>query len=296
MWKILFIAISLLGSIFNASAQEARYYRVVENNYVEAVDFTLTATLGSCTIKPIKSKHPINIFGRPENEHVIPSFDTWMSNGVQQVSFNLRQSQPLGVRKKFAYSVFNDDEAVEENKWHIYLAESIPMSLNLNYGIGKAEVDLSDMTIRQLKVNTGSADVKVSYTPGKMNRIEMDTFLVTVDMGSLKIEEVNLSRAKVIIAEVGFGTLSLDLGEENMLSNRIAASVGAGNLLVSLPKKEIPIIVYINNSPLCRILLGEGFQQIKPNIYANESYREDAKNLLTFDLDVALGKISFVKE
>lgn len=296
MWRILFITTSLLGAAFNVLAQEARYYRVVENNNVEAVNFTLTATLGSCTIKPTKSRHPINIFGNPENEHVIPTFDTWMSNGIQQVSFNLEHNQPLGIRRKFAYSVFNNETTVEENKWHIYLSEDTPMFLNLNYGIGKAEVDLSDMTIKQLKMNTGNADVTVSYAPGKMNRVEMDTFMVTVDMGSLKIEEVNLSRAKVVIAEVGFGSLNLDLGEKNIMSNRITASVGAGSLFVSLPQNEIPIIVYINNSPLCRILLGKDFQQIKPNVYANQSYKEDAQNLLTFDLDVAMGKISFVKK
>lgn len=294
MGRILFVSIALWGSISNVLGQEARHYRVVENEFAQAVDFTLRAASGACIIKPTKSRHPINIFGNPEHEKVKPVFDTWMLGQTQKVNFFLEQEQPVGLGKKLSYSVFNEEPLAEDKKWHIYLTDAVPFSLNLNYGIGKADVDLSEMSVRQLKVNTGSADVRIGYAPGKMNKIEMDTFMVKVDMGSLNIEQVNLSRARIVIAEVGFGTLNLDLSDKNLTNNRISASVGAGNLNISLPPNNIPVIVYINNSPLCRILLGEEFQQIKPNVYANSSYRENAQNLLTFDLDVALGKISFV--
>lgn len=294
MGRILFVSIALWGSISNVWGQEARHYRVVETEYVQAVDFTLKAAAGACIIKPTKSRHPINIFGHPEYEKVKPVFDTWMHGETQMVNFFLEQEQPLGLGKKLSYSVFNEEPLPENKKWHIYLTDALPLSLNLNYGIGKADVDLSEMSVRQLKVNTGSADVRIGYAPGKMNKVEMDTFMVKVSMGSLNIEQVNLSRARVVIAEVGFGTLNLGLDDRINESNRISASVGAGNLNVSLPPSNIPVIVYINNSPLCRISLGDGFHQVKPNVYANSSYRENAKNLLTFDLDVGLGKISFL--
>ena len=294
MGRILFVSIALWGSIYDVWGQEARHYRVVENEVVQAVDFTLRAAAGACIIKPTQSRHPINIFGHPEHEKVKPVFDTWMHGQTQKVNFFLEQEHPVGLGKKLSYSVFNETSTEEDKKWHIYLTDAVPLSLNLNYGIGKADVDLSEMSVRQLKVYTGSANVRIGYAPGKMNKIEMDTFMVKVSMGSLNIEQVNLSRAKIVIAEVGFGTLNLGLGDKSLEGNRISASVGAGNLNISLPPSNIPVIVYINNSPLCRISLGDGFHQIKPNVYANSSYKENAKNLLTFDLDVGLGKISFV--
>lgn len=294
MGRILFVSIALWGGIYNVWGQETRHYRVVETEYVQAIDFTLKAASGACIIKPTKSRHPINIFGNPEHEKVKPVFDTWMHGETQMVNFLLEQEQPVGLGKKLSYSVFKEEPLPENKQWHIYLTDALPLSLNLNYGIGKADVDLSEMSVRQLKVNTGSADVRIGYAPGKMNKIEMDTFMVKVSMGSLNIEQVNLSRARVVIAEVGFGTLNLGLDDRINENNRISASVGAGNLNVSLPPSNIPVIVYINNSPLCRISLGDGFHQIEPNVYANGSYKENAKNLLTFDLDVGLGKISFV--
>lgn len=293
MWKVQFVSVVLSCLIPSLFAQEANHYRVDENQNVEALNFTLTAASGSCIIKPSSSKHPVNIFGNPENEKVTPSFKTWMEEDIQQVSFVLQQNEP-GIGKKLSYSVFNDDAELDENNWHVYIADELPITLNLNYGIGKADVDLSGLAINKIKINTGSADVNLGYPSGKMNKVEMDTFMVTVDMGTLKVDKVNHSRAKNIIAEVGFGSLYLDLSTKNITKSHIYASVGAGSLEVKIPDEDIPIVVYINDSPLCRISLCKSFKEIKPNVFANESYSVNAPDLLTFELDVAMGKISFV--
>ena len=293
MWKFHFITLLLSGLVLPSFAQEANHYRVDKNKNVEALNFTLTAASGSCIIKPSSSNHPVNIFGNPENDKVTPTFKTWMEKDIQQVSFVLQQNEP-GIGRKLSYSVFNDDTEAEENNWHIYIADFLPIFLNLNYGIGKADVDLSGLAIKEIKINTGSADVNLSYVSGEMNKIEMDTFMVTVDMGTLRFDRVNHSRAKNIIAEVGFGSLYLDLSAQNQNKSHISASVGAGNLEVKIPDKDIPMVIYINDSPLCRIDLCSNFKEISPNVFANESYSKNAPNLLTFKLDVALGKISFV--
>jgi hypothetical protein len=274
MWKVQFVSVVLSCLIPSLFAQEANHYRVDENQNVEALNFTLTAASGSCIIKPSSSKHPVNIFGNPENEKVTPSFKTWMEEDIQQVSFVLQQNEP-GIGKKLSYSVFNDGAELDENNWHVYIADELPITLNLNYGIGKADVDLSGLAINKIKINTGSADVNLGYPSGKMNKVEMDTFMVTVDMGTLKVDKVNHSRAK-------------------NTKSHIYASVGAGSLEVKIPDEDIPIVVYINDSPLCRISLCKSFKEIKPNVFANESYSVNAPDLLTFELDVAMGKISFV--
>ena len=69
--------------------------------------------------------------------------------------------------------------------------------------------------------------------------------------------------------------------------------MGAGNLDVLLPKGNTPIIIYLKDSPLCGVRLAEGFEEVEHNVYVNMDYTVDAKNLLTFDVDVALGSITF---
>ncbi|MEJ0054893.1 MAG: hypothetical protein WDN75_04140 [Bacteroidota bacterium] len=44
----------------------------------------------------------------------------------------------------------------------------------------------------------------------------MDTFFVKVDLGSLNVKQMNLSRSKVVMAEVGFGNIFLDFSNKPM--------------------------------------------------------------------------------
>ena len=64
----------------------------------------------------------------------------------------------------------------------MYLTDSKPYFLELHYGIGNANIDLSGLAIKTLKVNTGSADVNVGYYSSLENQIDMDTFFVKVDL------------------------------------------------------------------------------------------------------------------
>ena len=41
----------------------------------------------------------------------------------------------------------------------------------------------------------------------------------------------------------------------------IEASVGAGNLKIIMPGKDVPMIIYLKDSPLCGVRLAEGFEE-----------------------------------
>ena len=199
-----------------------------------------------------------------------------------------------GVGTKISYQVFGADTQPNDKFWKIYLTENKPYSLNLDYGLGNANIDLSGLSIKRLKINTGSADVNVSYQSGMENKIDMDTFFVKVDLGSLNISQLSLARSHVMIAEVGFGNVLLDFSDKPLTSNKVKGSVGAGNMVILLPSEDVPVLVKITESWLCSIQLCKGLKRIGENTFANESYtRKTSKDGLTFDLDVSLGKIIF---
>lgn len=186
----------------------------------------------------------------------------------------------------------SDDNAASNKLWKMYLTDSKPYFLELNYGVGNAHVDLSGLAIRKLKINTGSADVNVGYTSLE-NQVDMDSFLVKVDLGSLNIKNLNLSRTRYMVADVGFGNMTLDFGEITLVSNNIRGSVGAGNLIIILPSSNTPVIVKIHESWLCSVKMPRDLKKIGENTFANAAYKKDAKNSLTFDLDVSMGSIVF---
>jgi len=77
------------------------------------------------------------------------------------------------------------------------------------------------------------------------------------------------------------------------MGHKIKGSVGAGNLIIFLPASEVPVLVKISDSWLCSVHLSNSLKKIGDNTFANAAYNKHAKNVLTFDLDVSMGKIVF---
>lgn len=210
------------------------------------------------------------------------------------VRLSLEQEGQKGVGTKISYKVFGADTEPNDKFWKIYLTEKKPYSLDLDYGLGNANIDLSGLSIKRLNINTGSADVNVSYQSGIENKVDMDTFFVKVDLGSLNVRQLNLSRSHVVIADVGFGNILLDFSDKLLVSNKVKGSVGAGNMVILLPSDDIPVYVKISESWLCSINLCKSLKKIGENTYANEAFaKKNSKDAITFDLDVSMGKIIF---
>ena len=159
--------------------------------------------------------------------------------------------------------------------------------------LASANIDLSGLAVQNLKINTGSADVNIGYHSGLENLIEMDTFFVKVDLGSVTAKNLSLAKTKYVVANVGFGNLMLDLSTAPVCSNHIRGSVGAGNLVILLPSESTPVLVKIKDSWLCSVRLTSDLKKISETTFSNAAYTKDPKNALTFDLDVSMGNIIF---
>jgi hypothetical protein len=199
----------------------------------------------------------------------------------------------LNFTESVANSFFSSPDQPHDI-WQINLSEHQTFDLNLSYLTGEANVDLSKLAVQRLKIKSASADVKLSYKEATMNRVAMDTFFVKVNFGNIEVKDLNYALAKEIIAEVGFGTISIDCGQDWKMNSRVTASVGAGNLNVMLPPKEIPVIIRINNSPLCNIKMAKNFEKIGHNIFGNQAYVDNPDESMEFLLDVGMGGIVFV--
>ncbi|HEX6891685.1 MAG TPA: hypothetical protein VF141_13340, partial [Chryseolinea sp.] len=177
--------------------------------------------------------------------------------------------------------------------WKMYLTDGKPYFLEFNYGVGNANIDLSGLAVKNLKISTGSADVNVGYYSALENQIDMDSFFVKVDLGSVNVKNLNLSRARFVMADVGFGNMTLDFSNKPLVSNKIKGSVGAGNLTIILPKNDTPVLVKIQDSWLCSVKVPSSLKKVAENTFANAAYSKNAKNALVFDLDVSMGNIVF---
>lgn len=294
MGKLLSVVVIVFsGSVLISYGQIKKQFTVESPEACQNVELQLKAKVGNCFIRPSQNADLLNIYSNQDLEEYGHSFKKEMIGGTCFVKLNLETEGQKGVGQMISNQVFGSDEKVTDKLWKVYLTDSKPYSLDLFYGLGNANVDLSGLAIKKLKINTGSADVNVSYSSGLENQVVMDTFYVKVDVGSLNVKQMNLSRSKVVLVDVGFGNMYLDFSNKPLVNNHVKGSVGAGNLVVQLPSEDVPVLVKVNESWLCSVSLSKGLQRIADNTFANAAYEKNSANALTFDLDVSLGKIIF---
>ncbi|MBX7124816.1 MAG: hypothetical protein K1X47_03925 [Cyclobacteriaceae bacterium] len=273
--------------------QVKKQFSVDGQEQCKEVELTLRANTGNCFIRPGQNAQLLNIYSNQDTEDYAHRLQNEMVNGVCKVNLVLEQEGKVGVGHRISYQMFGQDGDEADKFWKIYLTEEKPYTLDLSYGMGNADMDLSGLTIRKLKINTGSADVHVTYHAGVENKVDMDTFFVKVDLGTVDVRDINLARSKVIMADVGFGTILMDFSRPMLVPSHVRGSVGAGNMLIVLPEAETPVIVRVNESWLCSLHFPRSLRKISDDTWVNAAYESNSKQAIHFDLDVSLGKIVF---
>lgn len=288
-------------SLTQANGQLKKFYSLKEDAVYDTVKLSLEASAGTCFIKSTANSTPLNIYGNPNLDRINPSFKSSVNNNTCDVKLKLEEFETSSFDDGFSFASFftgtskSSNKKVKEDFWKVYLSDDKVYDLDLKYGIGEANLDFSGTSMKKVKINTGSANVNLNYSLEKVNPIQMDTFYVKVDLGSLEAAKMNYLNASEIIAEVGFGNAVMDFKSGKNSKCNVKASVGAGKIDIILPDDTVPVIIYVKESPMCGVKIAEGYEKVEKNTYVNMSYRADAENLLTFNVDVSFGNVNFMR-
>ena len=63
----------------------------------------------------------------------------------------------------------------------------------------------------------------------------------------------------------------MNFGDESHNSSTIKANVGAGSMKIQIAKENMPVIIHVNNSPLCNVKLTRNFEEIEDNVFVNKA-------------------------
>jgi hypothetical protein len=286
------IGVLLLPAI-SGVAQIKKQFSIEPSEDFEKVEVKFMTKSGVCYIKPSQHDTPLSIYSNQDFDDYEHTFSKSIVERKCYVDLSLTDKNSDDLSKSISSRMFNSSDKDKHKMWKVYLSDNTPYNLDLHYGMGEAFIDLSGLSIENLKVNSGNADVNIGFMSGLGNQVSMDTFFVKVDLGSVNVQKMNMSKAGLVMADIGFGNLYLDYNDVPEQASQVKASVGAGNLVVKVPKKNVPVIVKINDSMLCRIRLSRSFTEIEENTFVNAAYTDDADNLLSFEVDVSLGTIVF---
>jgi hypothetical protein len=277
-----------------ALGQIKKQFTVEDSPSCESIRLVVKANSGNCYIKPSQNSEILNVFSNQTEESYAHNFRKEVKGKTCEVVLNLEEVHSEGLSQTISTRFFGASEKESSDKlWKMYLTDNKPYFLEFIYGVGNANIDLSGLAVKNLKISTGSADVNVGYYSALENQIDMDSFFVKVDLGSVNVKNLNLSRTRFVMADVGFGNMTLDFSNKPLVGSKIKGSVGAGNLTIILPNNDTPILVKIQDSWLCSVKVPSSLKKVAENTFANAAYSKNAKNSLVFDLDVSMGNIVF---
>lgn len=291
MWRIGLLVGLVCSSVF-ALAQESKHFRVEQNHKYRSITVNYSASSGVCYLAQGDDHDALSVYSTRDIDEFNHSFNHQESGNNLSIDLTLDEKNNESFSQSISNKMF-DKTKPEDNIWKVILTEDVPYNLNLTYGIGAAFIDLAGLSVSNLKVKTGSANVNIGYLTSMPNSISMESMDIKVDLGNVSVRQIDLANVRKISAEIGFGNMLLDLAEPMDEACHVMASVGAGNLEILIPKSDQPIIIRVKKSMLCDVKLTKSFIEIKDNVFANMDIDADTDDVLEFDVDVSFGTIIF---
>lgn len=295
--KYAFFLFSITTPALVLSQELHKHFEADHVKHAEKVKLEVTTKAGNSYINAISSDNPVVIYGGNDNDFASSSFKMENENKQHIIIAKLACKHHAGdnFTEAIASNLFRSEDT-NKDLWQINLSDDVPFDLDLEYLVGSSQIDLSNLSVQRLKIKSGSADVFIKYSNKQQNTVAMDTFFIKVNMGTIDVQDLDLSLAKEIIAEVGFGSISLDCGNKWTMNSRVNASVGAGSMKIKLPPAEQAVFIRLNDSPLCSIKMDKDFQKVGHNAYGNSAYRENPSSSIEFSVEVGMGSITFISQ
>jgi hypothetical protein len=293
MLKINYLLICLVfGIVFQLKAQIVKEFKVDDTKGVDVVHFDFNVYKGVTNIKKGMGSSPIHIFSKLTKVNILPSFSQSIANQVLYAQLVHRNVESENLGKSLSYKLFSTTNEDFDHNWDIELNSNFLYDLHFNFGIGIANLDLSNLPISNCIINTASADVKLDYSKKIANSVKMDTLMVTINMGSLEAKNINFSNAKEMFFEINYGILDMVFSGPVPDKTNIHAIVGAGKVNLELPSSDQPFIIMVKSTPMCRTNIPKHLKDIGNKTYISKNYSENAENLMTFTIDVSVGSVT----
>lgn len=168
------------------------------------------------------------------------------------------------------------------------LSRDVPLDLELDFGAGSAELDLSGVPLLGLEVNTGASESEIRID--EVNPAAMESASINVGAAKLEMHGIGNLNAQRVTVKAGVGSVTLGLDGEWPRNARVSVGMGLGALEIRVPES---VGVHIRRENLLTTIQADGF------VRSGRSYRstnwETADRRVEVEISAALGAIDIVR-
>jgi hypothetical protein len=116
----------------------------------------------------------------------------------------------------------------------IELARGVPMELRLEFGAGRAELDLGGMSVRSLDVATGASETELTWSAP--NRAAAREIRLASGASRMRVRGLGNARAERIRYEGGVGEAVLEFDGEWTGDADVSVDMGMGSVTLRFPR------------------------------------------------------------
>lgn len=272
-------------------AQFVKEYKVTEKKGYEIVNLDFSSYKALTQLKRVVSYDPIYLHGHLLKSNILPDFKYAIQDDVLKAKLVHKNVESDNLGRSIT-SKFFSDKSDFDHSWDIGLSSNYLYHLDFNLGIGKSDFDLSQIPVSQLKVKSASADVKIYYGTSAPNQVEMDTLLVTLNMGVVEVQDANFANSRKMIIEVNYGKIDLNYSGGLASSSQVIAAVSGGSIHLKLPPDTTPVKIRMKTTPMCRTVFPKYLKAVDKETYVTKGYKASDPRLLELILDVGVGSIT----
>ncbi|SNS02615.1 hypothetical protein SAMN06295967_102112 [Belliella buryatensis] len=272
-------------------AQISKEFAVEERHGYNLVHVDFNVYKGITDVKRKHGDRPIYIQSHLSKVNILPSFSHEIKDGVLRAQLHHRNVESETLGKSLSYKLFSSDNEDFDHKWDLGLSSNHLYDLNLYFGVGKANLDFSNIPVSNCTIRSASADIKLDYSKRIANSVTMDTMVVAINMGNLDAYNINYANAENMFFEINYGTLNLSFSEGVIHDLKVSAVIGAGKVNLTLPDQNQPYRLKIKSTPMCRTSLPAYLKDIGDKTYVSKAYKADAPDLVDMVIDISVGSL-----
>ena len=242
--KLIYLAI--FGVVFLVAKSDD--YKTLEYQYkikkYDALRVYFDCSIGNLIMKPSKNRYIITGNINYNSAMAKPTVELTNKNNISRLDLKVKPDKTSDNNtKSFINSLIEDGN--DNYKINFEMPTKMSTDMNLNFGLGKVDLDFSGLRIAQLVMNCGLSDVSLVNT--KSNIINCEKIHISTgvsDFNSLGLGNFNASQ---YIFDVGMGSAEIDMSGSANKNSDLKIDVTVGSLELKLPKNtNIELIINKN--------------------------------------------------
>lgn len=181
---------------------------------------------------------------------------------------------------------------IESTDWWLNITRDVPVSLDLELGLGKADLNMTGLSIKDFTLSTGASSVFLRFDEPNKSTIED----LSIEAGLSKFQGYGLCNANFNNFKFsgGLGTYTLDFSGKLNHEVDVNIDIGLGSVTIIVPR-NIGVKVYCEKNWISHLSIDDEFRERDDDTYYSPNYN-NASGKMNMHVEAGMGSVKIRRE